>query len=192
MAKAALIVVDMQRDFCEGGALAGSRTASLIEPLREFIAEARKRGAVIIFTQDWHPSTHSSFKTNGGPWPVHCVAGSAGAELMPPIQAAAADVVIYKGVPVDGAGYSGFEATELAQKLRALGIQRVGVSGVATEYCVRATALDAAVEGFDTAVVSDMVRPVQDAATTKTMEELGKAGVAVESSTTWIAELTKN
>jgi nicotinamidase/pyrazinamidase len=191
MGKAALIVVDMQRDFCEGGALAASDTKSLMEPLEGFIAEVRKKGAAIVFTQDWHPETHSSFKTNGGPWPVHCVAGSAGAELMPPIQREPSDVVIHKGVPVDGAGYSGFEATGLAQKLRALGIERVGVVGVATEYCVRATALDAAEEGFETVLVSDMVRPVQDAATAKTMEEVKKAGVGVAMADAWLSEIGK-
>jgi nicotinamidase/pyrazinamidase len=189
MTKVALIVVDVQRDFCEGGALAASGTALLIEPLAAFIAQARKQGALIVFTQDWHPETHSSFQTNGGPWPVHCVAGSAGAELMPPIQAEAGDVVIHKGVPVDGAGYSGFEATGLAQKLRALGIERVGVAGVATEYCVKATALDAAAEGFKTAVVSDMVRPVADAATGKTIEEVAKAGVGVAAAAAWVQEI---
>lgn len=189
MTKVALIVVDVQRDFCQGGALAASGTALLIEPLAAFIAQARKQGALIVFTQDWHPETHSSFQTNGGPWPVHCVAGSAGAELMPPIQAEAGDVVIHKGVPVDGAGYSGFEATGLAQKLRALGIERVGVAGVATEYCVKATALDAAAEGFKTAVVSDMVRPVADAATGKTIEEVAKAGVGVAAAAAWVQEI---
>ena len=102
----ALTVVDMQRDFCEGGALAAADTLSLLEPLRRFIAIARKAGVKIVFTQDWHPANHSSFQSEGGPWPVHCVADSRGAELMPPLAAEPGDVVIHKGVTVAGAGDS--------------------------------------------------------------------------------------
>ena len=100
MARAALIVVDVQKDFCEGGALAAANTLSLLEPLKKFIDEARRRGILIVYTKDWHPEKHSSFQENGGPWPVHCVAGQAGSELMPPLQAEAGDVVIHKGVGV--------------------------------------------------------------------------------------------
>src|ERR1700758_1203808 len=118
MKKAALIVVDVQRDFCESGALAAADTLSLLNPLQACIKAARRAGAVIVYTQDWHPANHSSFKTNGGPWAVHCVADSPGAELMPPLRAGAGDVVIHKGVEVDGAGYSGFELTGLAERLK--------------------------------------------------------------------------
>jgi nicotinamidase/pyrazinamidase len=152
MSRTALIVVDVQRDFCEGGALAAADTLSLLKPLQECIDAARQAGAVIVFTQDWHPANHSSFMPNGGPWPVHCVANSAGAELMPPLQALAADVIIHKGVAADGAGYSGFEMTGLAERLKESGIKRIGVSGIATEYCVRATALDGLRAGFEITV----------------------------------------
>ena len=89
MSKSALVVVDVQRDFCEGGALAAANTLSLLPPLRKFIEEAKRHGALVVFTQDWHPANHSSFKANGGPWPVHCVAGTPGAELMAPVSAGA-------------------------------------------------------------------------------------------------------
>src|ERR1700686_3025836 len=105
MTKSALVVVDVQRDFCEGGALAAANTLSLLPPLQKFIDEARRQGALVVFTQDRHPSNYSSFKAHGGPWPVHCVAGTPGAELMPPLHASAEDVVIHKGVGVNGAGY---------------------------------------------------------------------------------------
>src|SRR5271165_643590 len=130
MGKSALIVVDVQKDFCEGGALAGSDTLSLLQPLRKEIEAARRAGATIVFTQDWHPENHASFKVNGGPWPVHCVGGSAGAELMPPLRVEQGDVIIHKGVARDGAGYSGFEATGLAERLQKLGVERVGISGI--------------------------------------------------------------
>src|SRR5271155_1437212 len=140
----ALIVVDVQRDFCEGGALAAADTLSLLGPLSHLVAAARRSGTKIVFTQDWHPPNHSSFAHEGGPWPVHCVAGSRGAELMPPLAAENGDLIIQKGQTVEGAGYSGFDNTSLATTLHELGVQEVAVCGVATEYCVRATALDAA------------------------------------------------
>jgi nicotinamidase/pyrazinamidase len=186
MAKAALIVVDVQRDFCEGGALAASDTQSLLEPLKASIEAARRAGAVIVFTQDWHAETHSSFEKNGGPWPAHCVAGSPGAELMPPLAAEEGDVIIHKGIDVNSAGYSGFEATGLNRKLRELGVQVVAVSGIATEYCVRATALDAAKARFETVVLTDLIRAVQGSETQKTLAELNSAGVKSATGPEWL------
>ena len=188
MAKSALIVVDVQRDFCAGGALAATNTLSLLQPLKKFVEEARRSGVLVVFTQDWHPEKHSSFQANGGPWPVHCVAGQAGAELMPPLRAEAGDVVIHKGVGVGGAGYSGFDETSLEKELREKGITRMGVTGIATEYCVRATALDAQKAKFETAVLEDLIRAVQDKDTPKVLGELRAAGVKVEKSAEWLPE----
>jgi nicotinamidase/pyrazinamidase len=182
MAKSALIVVDVQRDFCEGGALAAADTLSLLEPLKKNIDATRRAGAAIVYTQDWHPAEHSSFRVNGGPWPIHCVGGTAGAELMKPLRAEVSDIVVHKGVAVDGAGYSGFEETGLAEKLRKLGVERVYVGGIATEYCVRATALDALKEGFETFVVQDLVRAVEPTETTKVIQELSAAGAKIVTS----------
>ena len=182
MAKSALIVVDVQRDFCEGGALAAADTLSLLEPLKKNIEAARRGGAAIVYTQDWHSAEHGSFRVNGGPWPVHCVGGTVGAELMEPLRAETNDIVVHKGVAVDGAGYSGFEETGLAEKLRKLGVERVYVSGIATEYCVRATALDALKEGFETSVIQDLVRAVKPKETTKVLQELGSAGAKIVTS----------
>jgi nicotinamidase/pyrazinamidase len=189
MGKAALIVVDVQRDFCEGGALAAADTLSLLEPLRDCIEAGRRAGAVIVYTQDWHPANHSSFQANGGPWPVHCVANSPGAQLMPPLQAGAKDVMIHKGVAADGAGYSGFEATGLAERLKGLGVARVGVSGIATEYCVRATALDGLKAGFEATVLTDLIRAVQANETAKVLNELSKAGVKEATASEWVKSL---
>lgn len=189
MRKAALIVVDVQRDFCEGGALAAADTLSLLKPLQECIEAARRAGAAIVYTQDWHPANHNSFRTNGGPWPVHCVANSPGAELMPPLQAGAGDVIIHKGVAVDGAGYSGFELTGLAERLRELKIESLGVSGIATEYCVRATALDGLQAGFQTMVLRDLIRAVQTSETPNVLAEMSKAGVKAATAAEWIKSL---
>jgi nicotinamidase/pyrazinamidase len=189
MKKAALIVVDVQRDFCESGALAAADTLSLLNPLQACIKAARLAGAVIVYTQDWHPANHSSFKTNGGPWPVHCVADSPGAELMPPLRAAAGDVIIYKGVAANGAGYSGFELTGLAEQLKELGIEGLGVSGIATEYCVRATAIDAIQAGFKTVVLTDLIRAVKASETPRVLAELSKAGATAATAAEWLKSL---
>jgi nicotinamidase/pyrazinamidase len=187
MTTSALVVVDVQRDFCEGGALAAANTLSLLPPLQKFINEAKQRGALVVFTQDWHPADHSSFKVNGGPWPVHCVAGTPGAELMPPLKAGTHDVVIHKGVGVNGAGYSGFDETSLQQQLRDKGITRIGVAGIATEYCVRATALDALKARFDTTVLADLTRAVQETEMPHVLAELRQVGVKVGNSAAWLA-----
>jgi nicotinamidase/pyrazinamidase len=187
--KSALIVVDMQRDFCEGGALAASDTLSLLAPLQQVIEKARRAGSTIVFTQDWHSAAHSSFDPNGGPWPVHCVENTPGAELMPPIAAAEGDVIIHKGVPIDGPGYSGFDATGLADQLSQRGISKVAVTGVATEYCVRATALDAAAAGFSTVVLEDVIRAVNPGETGKILTELKNSGVSIGTAKQWLDQL---
>jgi len=186
MPKMALIVVDVQRDFCEGGALVATDTLTLLEPLKNYIESARHAGAVIVFTKDWHPETHSSFQNNAGPWPVHCVAGSPGAELMPPLVAEEGDVTVQKGMDVNGAGYSGFEGTGLNRKLRELGVQSVAVTGIATEFCVRATALDAMKARFETVVLTDLIRAVQANETEKIVAELNAAGVKTVKSADWL------
>jgi len=185
----ALIVVDVQRDFCEGGALAAVDTLSLLAPLQACIDAARRANVAVIYTKDWHPSDHSSFETSGGPWPAHCVAGTVGAELMPPLQAEAGEVVIHKGVQVGGAGYSGFELTGLENRLRELRVDRVGVTGIATEYCVRATALDALQHGLKVAVLRDLIRAVNPSEASKVLEELQNAGAQISTSKEWLASL---
>ena len=187
MSRSALVVVDVQRDFCEGGALAATNTLSLLPPLHKFITEAKRQGVLVVFTQDWHPANHSSFKANGGPWPVHCVAETPGAELMSPLKAAVDDVVIRKGVGVDGAGYSGFDDTSLQQELLDKEITRVGVAGIATEYCVRATALDALKAKFDTSVLEDLIRAVQEKEVAHVLAELREVGVTLSNSAAWLA-----
>jgi nicotinamidase/pyrazinamidase len=191
MVKTAMIVVDVQRDFCAGGALAAWNTSSLLAPLQECIDVARRSGVTIIFTQDWHPANHRSFRTNGGNWPVHCVENTSGAELMPPLRAAAGDIVVHKGTAVDGEGYSAFDTTGLEARLRELKIGRVSVAGIATEYCVRATALDANSAGFETILLTDLIRPVEEGAAPRILTELGRAGVQLMPSPRWLLLLKK-
>jgi nicotinamidase/pyrazinamidase len=189
MARAALIVVDVQRDFCEGGALAAAETASLLTPLKDCIDASRQAGAVIVYTRDWHPANHSSFKRNGGPWPVHCVAETEGAELTPPLQAQADDLMIHKGVGAGGAGYSGFESTGLEERLKKLGVSRIAVSGIATDYCVRATVLDGLKAGFETFVLADMIRPVEAGSASGVLAELERAGARGISAEEWLRSI---
>lgn len=187
--KAALVVVDVQKDFCEGGALSAADTLSLLGPLSEEIQNARRKGAVIVYTRDWHPKSHSSFRAQGGPWPEHCVAGSNGAQLMAPLEPQRQDVIVNKGVSLEGAGYSGFEDTGLAGRLRAEDVKRLGITGIATEYCVRATALDGLRAGFEVTVLDDLIRAVDPAETQNVLSELQAAGVKSQSSADWLKTL---
>jgi nicotinamidase/pyrazinamidase len=142
----ALVIVDFQNDFTPGGALAvphGDQIAGRLNALMD-----SGDFDLIVATRDWHPPDHGSFEGRGGPWPVHCVAGTHGAELHAALRAERVDVIVDKGRDPATEGYSGFDGTDLAAILRERGIDRVVVAGLATDYCVRATALDALREGF--------------------------------------------
>ncbi len=153
----ALLVVDMQNDFCPGGAL-GVAGAHLLAPA---IAVAAQGAGTVVATRDLHPPDHSSFADRGGQWPPHCVAGTAGADLHDAVAGIRFDRIQDKGDDRDREGYSGFDGTDLAEYLRGRGVERVLVAGVASDYCVRATALDAIREGFQTTVLTDAVAAVE-------------------------------
>jgi nicotinamidase/pyrazinamidase len=156
MAKA-LLIIDFQNDFTPGGALAVTGGDEIAAPVKRLAA-----GFDLVFaTRDWHPPDHSSFETEGGPWPVHCVQGTHGAELHPAMSGIALDGIADVGRERDDQGYSGFEESDLAQQLRDHDVDHVYVCGLATDYCIRATAIDACREGFDVTVVEDAIRPVE-------------------------------
>ena len=142
----ALVIVDFQNDFTPGGALAVPDGDAVGERLNALAASGDYD--LVVATRDWHPPDHGSFAAQGGIWPVHCVADTPGAELHPALDARRVDVVVDKGRDPATEGYSGFDGTDLAALLRERGIDRVTVAGLATDYCVRATALDALREGF--------------------------------------------
>ena len=144
----ALIVVDVQNDFCPGGALAVNEGDQVVETLNELMP----RFGTVVATQDWHPADHRSFAAHGGEWPEHCVAETPGAELHPELDQGPIDIRIRKATTSEAEAYSGFDGTDLAQLLRDRGIDRVTVAGLATDYCVKATALDALREGFGVTV----------------------------------------
>jgi nicotinamidase/pyrazinamidase len=173
----ALVVVDVQTDFLPGGALAVASGDRIFAPIDALAPRFRR----VYATRDWHPPDHSSYAQHGGPWPVHCVAGTRGAAFDQRLDLKNIDVVIDKGVDRATDGYSGFAATQLANDLRIHGIKRVFVCGLATDYCVKATALDAHSAGFAAVVVADAsaavdVQPGDEA---KALEELRAAGIAV-------------
>jgi nicotinamidase-related amidase len=177
----ALIVVDVQHDFLPGGALAVAEGPRIFTPINALAP----RFARVYATRDWHPADHSSYAQHGGPWPVHCVAETHGAAFDPRLQLEHVDVIVDKGTERETDGYSGFAATTLEGDLREHGVQRVFVCGLATDYCVRATALDANAAGFATVVVADASAAVNIAPDDeqRALDELRANGVAVVEST---------
>jgi nicotinamidase/pyrazinamidase len=156
----ALLIVDVQRDFLPDGALAVPQGDAVIAVLNRYCAEFERQKLPVIATRDWHPPDHVSFREFGGPWPAHCVADTAGAELPPSLRVPADSLVISKGTRPDAQGYSAFENTDLAELLHERGCRRLFIGGLATDYCVRATARDALREGFQVVVLEDAVRAV--------------------------------
>ena len=142
----ALLIVDFQNDFTPGGALAVPDGDAIGARVRELVDSGRFD--LVVATRDWHPADHGSFAAEGGPWPPHCVAGTPGAELHDAVPRERVDVIVDKGTDPATEGYSAFESTGLEQLLRSRGIDRVTVVGLATDYCVHATALDALRDGF--------------------------------------------
>jgi nicotinamidase/pyrazinamidase len=173
----ALVVVDVQHDFLPGGALAVSTGHRIFEPIAALAPRFRR----VYATRDWHPPDHSSYVQHGGPWPVHCVAGTRGAAFDARLDQKSVDAVIDKGIDRETDGYSGFASTQLASDLRVHGVRRVFVCGLATDYCVKATALDAHAAGFETIVVADASAAVEVAPgdEARALEELRNAGIAV-------------
>jgi len=163
-AKDALIIVDVQNDFCPGGALAVAGGDEVVPALNPVIERFAGAGLPIIATRDWHPEKTSHFKTHGGPWPVHCVQGTRGAEFHGDLKLGNA-VVLSKGMTADEDSYSGFQATDpsgtrLATLLRHQGVERILVGGLATDYCVKHTVLDGLREGFKVVLLGDSIRAV--------------------------------
>ena len=176
--KDALIIVDVQNDFCPGGSLAVGSGDEVAAKASETGATFRISGARTFATQDWHPAGHSSFVEQGGPWPPHCVAGSKGADFHPSLSLPIGSSVIRKGTDLREDAYSGFQGTSLEEQLRRMNVRRVFVCGLATDFCVLNTALDACALGFETYVLTDAVaavdaNPGDGEAALKRMQEAG-------------------
>lgn len=158
---AALLIVDMQRDFMPGGALPVPGADVLFPAINHYVAAFENAGVPVYFSRDWHPPDHCSFVAQGGWWPPHCVADTPGAEIVPQVRVPETAVIVSKGTEREHEAYSAFEGTGLARQLLAHAVAEVWIAGVATEYCVRATALDAMKAGFGVTILVDAVRAVE-------------------------------
>ena len=190
----ALILVDVQNDFADAaGSLCVPGGETIVAAINREVALARGHAAMVVATQDWHPPNTPHFAKDGGRWPVHCVGGTWGADLHATLELPDDVPRVRKGANGED-GYSGFTmhdpdsgattATELEGLLRAAGVKRVVIVGLATDYCVRATALDAAALGFETAVLTDAIAAVdvEPGDGGRALEELERAGVELRRS----------
>jgi len=183
--KRAFVIVDVQNDFCEGGSLAVTGGAAVARGVTEFLREHRADYALVAATRDYHvdPGAHFAaepdFKDS---WPVHCVAGTEGAELHPDLDRGVVDEVFDKGR--DTAAYSGFEARSadgslLGERLREAGVEELDVAGIATDYCVRATVLDGLKEGFRVRLLGRLSAGVAEDTSDLAVEEMARAGAEI-------------
>ena len=181
--KDALLIIDVQNDFCPGGALAVNDGDAVVSVLNEYIAKFRGTGRPILATRDWHPERTKHFKAFGGLWPAHCIQGTHGAQFHARLALPEETVIISAGIGADEEGYSGFEGVDskgakLVDVLRRFDVRRVFVGGLATDYCVKHTVLDALKEGFQVVLIKDAVRGVnlQPDDSERAVQEMLQAG----------------
>lgn len=192
----ALLIVDVQNDFCPGGALAVPEGDRVVPVLNRYIRRFRELGLPVLASRDWHPEETRHFRELGGPWPPHCVRGTEGAELHPDLELPADATVVSKGTDPADDGYSAFEAeapdgADLETTLREAGVERLFIGGLATDYCVRATVLDAAERGFRPVVLEDAVRGIdlEEGDVARALDEMGRAGATTATLETLEQEL---
>lgn len=171
----ALIIVDVQVDFCPEGALPVPEGDKVVEPINR----VTKKFKHVFATRDWHPENHISFRERGGQWPRHCVKGTKGADFHPELKLQEATQIISKATESNKEAYSGFEGTDLAEKLKKLGIKRVFVGGLATDYCVLATVLDAIKYGFETYLIRDATKGVTEQGEREAIKKMEEAGAKI-------------
>ena len=178
--KRALIVVDVQNDFCPGGALAVPHGDEVVAPLNQLIEDFLERGEPVFKSRDWHPPMTKHFAAYGGTWPVHCVQETKGAEFHPGLLDDIHIRVVSKGLG-DEDCYSAFDETDLALQLQRLGVEEVWVGGLATDYCVKSTVLDARKQGFKVKAIKDAMRAVdlQPGDGERAIEEMRNAGAEI-------------
>lgn len=176
----ALVIVDVQNDFCPGGSLAVSEGDEIIPVLNDWIEAAVDKDIPVIATRDWHPVFHCSFEQQGGPWPQHCVQDTPGAGFHPDLKLPQNAIKVSKGTRFDEDAYSAFENTGLAGFLRDHGIRRLWVGGLAEDVCVHSTVLTAREEGFETHVIMNATRPVDDDKGKQAAKEMQDAGAILE------------
>ncbi|MBI1868102.1 MAG: isochorismatase family protein [Methylocystis sp.] len=178
----ALIIVDLQRDFCPGGALPIAGGDDIAPVVNRLVEDAVAAHALVVASRDWHPPGHASFQAQGGPWPEHCVQGGDGAKFHAQLRLPQDAVIVSKGEQAEKDQYSAFEGTGLTDELRRRLVDRVLICGLAQDVCVRATALDAAGAGFKTHVLLFATRPVTPAGGQAAIADMRRAGVVVDAS----------
>lgn len=156
----ALIVVDVQNDFCPGGALSVPEGDMVVPVLNICIKKFIEKGLPVYFTRDWHPENHTSFKSRGGIWPPHCVQNTDGARFHTGLLIPHEATIISKGTDPGRDAYSGFQGTDLHSQLKKRDIKRLFVGGLATDYCVKSTVLDGLKAGFEVILLSDASKGV--------------------------------
>ncbi|MCY3912991.1 MAG: isochorismatase family protein [Chloroflexi bacterium] len=179
----ALLIVDVQRDFCPGGALAVPDGDAVVPVLNQWIDAARNAGAAVFASRDWHPADHVSFQEQGGPWPSHCVAETPGASFHPDLALPESATVIDKGTDAGHEAYSAFECTDFDAQLRAAGVERLWVGGLALDYCVRASVLDARrISGLPVHLILSATRAVevQPGDGSRALDDMRSAGAVTE------------
>jgi nicotinamidase/pyrazinamidase len=175
--RCALIIEDMQNDFMPNGTLPVPDADRIVPVLNKYAEMFASKKLPIVATRDWHPPDHISFKQRGGEWPVHCVKDTLGAEFLKDLKIPGDATVISKATERDVEAYSSFKGTDLAKKLDQSGVKRIFIGGVATEYCVKETALDAIRLGFDVVILKDAVKGIQYS--DKAIEEMLSKGVKI-------------
>ncbi|MEI6577342.1 MAG: isochorismatase family protein [Bacteroidota bacterium] len=189
----AILLIDIQNDFCHDGVLPAKNTFSLIQPLNRLIFWALKRNYLCIYIRDWHPSNHCSFNTFGGTWPPHCIQGTHGANFTDGILVPDSSYIIDIEKKPDQSNftYSAFENSSLKEDLHRLKINHLAVAGIATEYCVKATVLEGLKFGFSFTVFSDLVRPINMMPDDdlKALDEMKEAGAEIQISDEWIRSI---
>ncbi len=156
----ALVLVDVQKDFCPGGSLAVQSGDAVVPVLNGYVRLFMSKSLPVFATRDWHPHNHCSFTAYGGTWPPHCVQNTEGARFHPDLRLPGTAVIISKATTPQEEAYSGFQGTDLAAMLRKLGVRRLFIGGLATDYCVKNTVLDAAAAGFTAVLLMDAIRGV--------------------------------
>lgn len=176
----ALLIVDVQNDFLPGGALAVPHADRVLPALNRYIAEFSRRGLAVVATRDWHPANHCSFVAQGGRWPSHCVAGTAGAEFSAGLTLPPETHVASKAMLPEREQYSAFDQSDLAERLRQSGVQRLYIGGLATDYCVLANVRDALQLGFAVIVLTDAIAAVDDADGQEALREMRRLGAELK------------
>jgi len=175
----ALLIVDVQKDFCPGGALPVEGGDKIVPVINRWIAAAMAKDVPIYASRDWHPLGHLSFKGCGGPWPPHCIQDSDGAKFHHDLALPSSTIIVTKGVRFDQDQNSAFDQTGLAVQLHKDGILRLWVAGLAEDVCMLATVLDACQEGFEVVLIEKGTRPITSESGEKARRQMQEAGARI-------------